>query len=274
MARPARAADPMWSFPTDARARDDAPVQLIASPRAVRLPLGAAIVGTLAGVALLGGGLFLAWLALTTPIVAALSPNALRPTLPQMALGGVIWAVALVAPPCFAIVGLWRLSRVARALTVRPKMPVLAAAIAELGDEYMAASDVRLPDGRVLHNVVVGPFGVAVINELPPARYVRRTGSSWEARGPGGRWFHMENPLERAARDAERVKRWFGAAERDYVLKTYAALVTDDPTLARIPTCAVTRRDQVGGWLASLPPARSITPERRDEIVEHLRALV
>jgi membrane protein implicated in regulation of membrane protease activity len=249
-------------------------VQLIASPRAARLPLGAAIAGTLAGVALLTGGLFLAWLALTTPVVSALSPSALRPTLSQMALGGAVWGVALVAPPSFAIVGLWRLSRVARALTARPSKRVLGAAIAELGDDYVAGSDVRLPDGRVLHNVVVGPFGVAVINELPPARYVRRTGTSWELRGPGGRWLHMENPLERAARDGERVKRWFGAAERDYVLKVYSALVTDDATISRTPACAVIGTDQVAAWLGSLPPARSMTPDRRNEIVAHLRELV
>jgi hypothetical protein len=259
---------------SDARAREDGAVQLIASPRTVRLPVGAAIAGTLAGVALVSGGLFLAWLALATPLVTALAPNVLRPTLPQMALGGLVWGVALVAPPSFAIVGAWRLSRVVRALTVRRATPILAAASAQLGPEYVAASDVRLPDGRPIRNLVLGPFGIAVIAEMPPARFVRRTGSSWEGRGPGGRWVHMENPLERAARDAERVKRWFGSAERDYVLKTFAVIVTTDPSIVRTPACAVVTPDQVPGWLASLPPARSITSDRRDEIAEHIRTLL
>jgi membrane protein implicated in regulation of membrane protease activity len=264
----------MWSFrPTRAHARIAA-VQVVASPRAVRLPIGAAVSGTLAGVALVAGGLFLAWLAFATPIVGALTPSALRPTLPQMALGGAVWAVALVAPPCFAIVGAWRLSRVVRALTVKPARPILAAAATDLGDEYAAASDVRLPDGRSIRNVVVGPFGLAVINELPPARYLRRTGAAWEARAPSGRWFHVENPLEKTARDGERVRRWFASVERDYILKVYTAVVSDDASLSRTPACAVVTRDQVSAWLASLPPARSITPDRYEEIVDQLTELL
>jgi hypothetical protein len=207
-------------------------------------------------------------------VISALTPNALRPTLPQMAMGGIVWGVALVAPPLFAIVGAWRLSRVVRALTATPAKPVLSAASAQLGDEYVAASDLRLPDGRLIRNLIVGPFGLAVINELPPPRYTRRTGVSWEARGPGGRWFHMENPLERAARDAERVKRWFASADRDYVLKVYAALVTTDSTLARTPTCAVLPPEQVPGWLASLPPSRAVTADRRQQIAEHVSTLL
>ena len=87
------------------------PVQVLAPPRAARLPVAAAVAGTLTGTALLGGGLFLAWLALTTPLVAAMTPNALRPTLPEMAIGGAVWGIALVAPPCFALVGVWRITK-------------------------------------------------------------------------------------------------------------------------------------------------------------------
>jgi hypothetical protein len=270
----AAAAWPDGTIPTRAPDRDDAAVQLLASPRVVRLPLGPAIAGTLAGAALLGGGLFLLWLAFATPVVGALAPHALRPTLPELALGGVVWGVALVAPPCFAFVGAWRLARVIRALTVRPAVPVLVKASAELGDDFVAASQVRLPDGRVIRNVVVGPFGLAVITEMPPTRLLRRTGNSWEARGPGGRWVHMENPLDRAARDAERVRRWFASVDRDYVLKVFAALVTTESTIERTPTCAVLTPEQVPGWLAALPPARALTPDRRDELVEQIAELL
>jgi membrane protein implicated in regulation of membrane protease activity len=249
-------------------------MQVLASPRTVRLPLGAVLAGTLAGVALLAGGLFLLWLAVATPLVGALAPQALRPTVPEMALGGVVWGVALVAPPLFAIVGAWRLTRVVRALTVRPAVPVLVRASAELGDDFVAASDIRLPEGRTIRNLILGPFGLAVISEMPPARLTRRTGTSWEVRGPGGRWVHMENPLERASRDGERVRRWFGATDRDYVLKVFAALVTTDPTLQRTSSCAVLTPDQVPGWLASLPPARALTPDRREALVEHITALL
>ena len=270
-------AAPSWAdgtIPTGTRAREDDAVQLLAAQRGIRVPVGAAVAGTLAGVALLGGGVFLLWLALATPVVGALAPHALRPTLPEMALGGVVWAVALVAPPCFAAVGAWRLAKVVRALTVRPTVPALVRASADLGDDFIAASQVRLPEGRMIGDLVVGPFGLAVITEMPPPRFVRRVGSGWEARSANGRWVHMENPLERAARDAERVRRWFAAADRDYVLKVFAALVTTDATLQRTPSCAVLAPDQVPGWLASLPPARSLTPDRRDELVDEIRTLL
>jgi hypothetical protein len=253
---------------------EHSPVQLIASPRVARVPIGAAIVGTLVGVALLSGGLFLGWLTFATPLVSRLTPDAIRPTISQMAVGGVVWGVALIGPPVLAIVGAWRLSRVVRALATRPATRVLTRASAELGDEYFAASDIRLPEGRAIRDLVVGPFGLAVLAELPPPRYVRRTGTSWETRAPNGRWIHMENPLERAARDAERVRRWFASTERDYVIKVFAALVTSDPQIARTPTCAVVSMEQVPAWLASLPASRALNPDRRGEVVEQIRGLL
>ncbi len=249
-------------------------MQVIASPRAIRMPLGAAIVGGVVGVFLLSGGLFLAWLAFATPVVGTLTPTAIRPSLPQMAMGGLVWGLALVAPPAFALVGAWRLSRVFRALTARPRPRLLSRVAGALGDEYVAASDLRLPDGRIIHELVLGPFGAAILNELPPARFLRHTGSSWEARDPQGRWLPYENPMERAVRDAERVKRWFSGTERDYVLKAYAAVVTSDPRVARTPSCAVVTVDQVPAWLASLPPSRAITVDRKAEIAEQLAQLI
>jgi len=232
------------------------------------------IVGALAGIALLAGGLFLGYLTFATPMVSALTPHTIRPTLQQMALGGLIWSIALVAPPCFALVGAWRIGRVVRAVTARPGARLLTKAASQLGDEYVAIHDVALPEGRVIHDLVLGPFGLAVFGDVPPPRYVRRTGSAWEVRGHNGRWLHMENPLERASRDAERIRRWFAGAERDYVVKVFAALVTNDPTISRTPNCAVVTEEQIPAWLTSLPPSRAITPDRREEIVEKLSALI
>jgi hypothetical protein len=238
------------------------------------MPIGAAILGGVMGLVLLTGGLFLAWLAFATPMVSTLAPTSVRPTLPQMAMGGAIWGLALVAPAAFAIVGAWRLSRVFRAMFARPRPRLLSGAARQLDDDYVAASDLRLPDGRIIHDLVLGPFGVAVLNELPPSRFLRHTGGSWEARHTSGRWIAYENPLERATRDAERVKRWFAGTERDYVLRVYSAVVTDDRTVERTPACAVISRDQLGAWLASLPPSRSITTDRKTEIMAQLAALL
>jgi hypothetical protein len=249
-------------------------VQLIAPPRVARPPLGAALIGIAVGLVLLVGGIFLAWLTFTTPVVSRLAPTTIRAGLPQIALGGVVWGIALVAPASFAIVGAWRLSRVVGALTARPADRALTLAAQALGDDYHAASDVRLPEGRTIPNLVVGPFGLAVVAELPPPRFVRRTGTSWEFRRHDGRWAHMENPLERTARDAERVRRWHGATERDYVVRVYAAVVSTDPDLERTGGCAVVTPEQVSAWLASLPPARSLSADRRAEIVEQVRGLI
>ncbi len=249
-------------------------MQLVSASRSLRPPVGAALAGLLVGGVLLSGGLVLAWLAFLTPMISVLTPAALRPTVPQMAMGGLVWGVALVAPPAFAFAGAWRLSRVLRALTARPAERLLSRAATQLGDDYVAISDVTLPEGRVVHDLVLGPFGLAVFGDVPPARYVRRTGGSWEIRGHGGKWVHMENPLERVARDAERVRRWFAGTERDYVLKVFSALVTNDQTVSRTPNCAVVTMDEIPAWLSSLPPSRQMTPERREEILERIRPLL
>jgi len=256
-----------------ARAREDAGVQVIASSRAMRPPLGAVVVGLVVGGFLVVGGLFLAWLAFATPALASLTPNTPRPSPGEMAIGGLVWGFTLVAPPAFAIIGAFRIGSVARAVTAKPPVRALDRVASQLGDEFVVATDARLPDGRVVRNLVLGPFGLAIVSELPPPRATRHTGSSWELRRSDGRWGHWENPLERAARDGERVRRWFAASERDYVVKVYAAVVSADPTVSRTPTCAVVTAEQIPAWLASLPAARALTPSRRVELIEQIRTI-
>jgi hypothetical protein len=261
-------------IPLAAPARDHGPVQVISSSRAARPPIGAVIVGTAVGAFLLLGGLFLGWVAFATPVLSGLTPVATRPGPAQLALGGLIWGVTLVAPPSFAIVGALRLGHVARALSAKPRMRAISRVAESLGDEYTVARDIRLPDGRIVRDLVLGPFGLAVITELPPARATRHTGISWELRGQDGRWHHFENPLERTARDGERVRRWIASTERDFVVKVYAAVVTTDPTVSRTPTCAVLTTEQIPAWLASLPPTRALTPDRRAELTAAIETLV
>jgi hypothetical protein len=255
------------------RARDDGGVQVISSPHAARPPLGAVFVGLAVGSFLLVGGLFLGWVAFATPVLTALTPTSSRLGPAQVALGVAMWGVALVAPPSFAIVGALRIGQVARAVSAKPADRALARVAGSLGDEYTAAPSVRLPDGRVVHDLVLGPFGLAIVSELPPMRVTRHTTSSWEIRRSDGQWAHYENPLERTARDGERVRRWVSSSDRDYVVKVYSAVVTDDPTVGRTPACAVVTTDQIPGWLASLPPARPLTADRLAELVEEIQAI-
>ena len=84
------------------------------------------------------------------------------------------------------------------------------------------------------------------------------TGASWETRTRDG-WVPTEHPLDRVARDAERVRHWLTHGDLDYVVRVYAALVTPDTTIQRTPSCAVISDDQIPDWLAALPRQRSFS---------------
>ena len=248
-------------------------MQLIQPSHAFRPARAPMLWGTVVGGVLLAGGIVLGWLAYATPFVGVLTPSVLRPSVEEMAVGGVIWGLSLVAPPCFAIVGLLRLSMVAGALIRKPDIGSVAKAGPSLNDEYVVAPSIELPDGRRVRNVVVGPFGLAVIGEMSSRSVTRHHGGTWEVRRADGRWAPIEHPVERTSRDAERVRRWISAEERDFLVKVYAGFVTTDPTLARTPACAVIGPNEVGAWLAALPPQRSLYDTRRDDLVERVRAL-
>ena len=115
-------------------------------------------------------------------------------------------------------------------------MPTLAAtarrsatlkALGELPDDITVANGLTLPDGRGLSELVIGPFGAAVIRELPPAAATRVRGEYWQLRTSRG-WIALENPLERATRDAERARRWL-SDDDDFLVKVYSAVVGPDP---------------------------------------------
>ncbi len=228
--------------------------------RPLRLSL---VTGSIVGAILLFGGLILGWLAYTTPLMVRLIPVG-RPEPAQVAVAITAWAVALIAPGTFVIVGLARIYfTFASVSATRPRPSLVSRLGVKLGDDYLVAERVRLPDGHVVQQLVVGPFGAAVIEELPPREASRHHGQTWEVRGPRGVWVPMENPLERAARDAERVRRWFAHDDSDFLVKTYAAVI-GDPSIPRIPTCASIAADQVTSWLSSLPAQRSLSADRRE----------
>lgn len=253
---------------------DDAVMQVLQPSHIARPSRGPQLIGTVVGGTLLAGGIVLGWLAFATPLVHVLAPSVLRPTLEQLAVGGVIWGVSLVLPPCFAIVGVIRLTQVANVILRKPRIGPVASAATKLPDDFVVAPSVDLPDGRRIRNVVVGPFGLSVVGEAPPRSATRRHGTTWEVRRADGRWVPLEQPLDRTARDAERLRRWIAAEERDFIVKVYAAFVTDDPTIVRTPACAVIGPNEVGAWLMSLPPQRSLYEERRRDLVDRMRALV
>lgn len=233
----------------------------------------ALVLGTLVGATLLIGGFVVAWLVFGTSFITRFTPTG-RPETSQMVAGMLAWTVALIAPAAFILAGFARIVAVFDAVSAaRPRKTAVSRLAEALGEDLVVASRLRLPDGRVVPELVVGPFGAAVIEELPPPTATRHKGGAWEVRMANGKWSPMENPLERAARDAERVRRWFAHDDQDFLVKTYAAVLAPDTTLPRTPGCAVITRDQIAAWLASLPAQRSLTPSRRERLVEQIREI-
>ena len=124
-----------------------------------------------------------------------------------------------------------------------------------------------------LPELVVGPFGAAIIEELPPPGAVMSRGvRSWEVRVGNGQIRTIENPLVLAAHDAERVRAWLTPDDSDHVIKVYAAVVGNDPRVERTSSVALIEPTQVAEWLSSLPPQKTLDASRRDRLVREIRA--
>ena len=253
----------------------DARMQLIsASSGPIRRPVSSIVSGTLVGAILVAGGLSLAYLAFATPLLGMLLPSG-RIGPAQVVTGMVVMAMALVAPLTFVAVGANRLAHLFTSL--RPHESDRSAVerlAASLPADVVGASDVPLRDGRNIPALLIGPFGVIVLREAPSPSMTRVTGSAWEARTRNG-WIPIENPMERASRDAERVRHWLSDDDRDFLVKTYAAVIErPGQDLARSATCAVLTTDQLPAFVAALPAQRSLTGSRLDTVLAQVREAV
>jgi hypothetical protein len=227
--------------------------------------------GAFIALLLVGVGALLGLTVVATPIIATLTPG-LRPSPMQVATAVLAWAFAIVVPAGFVILGVARAVGALELLAaLRPtaSTPRLAG---KLDDVYQVATSLRLPDGRYIHELVLGPFGLAILGDTPPRDATRVVGGRWEIRGRRG-WEPVENPVERTARDAERVKRWLGGEDHDFVVKIYAAVVTTDPRATRASNCAVVTPDALPGWLGALPTQRGLSDVRREEIEDLIRSV-
>ena len=172
-----------------------------------------------------------------------------------MAAGMAIWAMALVAPagvhpardePPGADAGLRRRAR--RAHARRP--PRSCPACPTTSSSPAASSCPTVDRSRTSSS---DPFGAAVVRELPPAAAVRIQNGNWQLRTQRG-WISLEDPLHRTVRDSERVRRWLAHDDADFVVKTYAAVISRDLSVARTAACAV--RDARTSWPRGSPPCR------------------
>jgi hypothetical protein len=239
-------------------------------PMAARSSVPLVLVGTVFGTLLIVSGIAIAYLVFATPLMAAAMPTG-RPDAGEMAIGMATWAIAFVAPGTLVLAGTARLVWILAAVKgKRPTHSNVLRGLDSLPDDVFVASALTLPDGRGVSNIVMGRFGIAIVRELPPTGITRVREGTWELRTARD-WISIENPLDRATRDAERVRRWMADDDTDFIVKVYAAVVGPDPQMARTPNCAVLTPDLLAVWVNGLPPQRSLTEGRRHRIVETAR---
>jgi hypothetical protein len=225
-----------------------------------------------AAVLLIVVGAMLAYVCVATPIMGTFVPNG-RPSAMQAAIGILAWGFAIVVPSGLLLIGVAKVLGTLESLSaMRPDAltPRLARA---LGPDHLAATNLLIPGGRRIHELVLGPFGIVVLGDVPPPSVSRHVGSRWEVRGARGRWIPIEAPLDRAARDAERTRGWLATDDRDFLVRVYAAIVSDDERIERTSTCAVVRTGELAAWLEALPPQRGLTPSRRERLVELIQSV-
>ena len=230
------------------------------------------MVSTLVGASLVAAGLGVAYLVTQTPIVSTLVP-APRSGSPLMAVAVTVWMLALIAGASLVVAGTNRLAiTVAHARTrSRRTSPVVRALAAS--PDVVVATGVVPQDGRPIPELAIGPFGVAVVHEMGSHDVIRQVGTSWEIRTRHG-WTTTEHPLDRAERDAERVRHWLTHSDLDFVVRVHAALVTPDASMLRSPLCAVITEAQIPAWIAALPRQRTLSAGRRDHLVARVREAV
>lgn len=260
--------------PRPARAQSGtiASMQVIAADPSSRSDRLAVARSTLASVLLILGGAAVALLCLGTPLLSSFTPSG-RPSVAQTAAGVLAWGFAIIVPAALMLLGVVGLvGTLGAARATRPR-PITARLARSLGSSHIAATDLVLPGGRRIHEMVLGPFGIVVLGDVPPPSLSRHVGTAWEIRGERGRWIPIEAPLDRTARDAERVRGWLTTHDRDFLVRVYAAIVTDDQRVERTDACTVVAPGQFAAWLEGLPAQRGLTPDRHAQLVGLVRSV-
>lgn len=150
--------------------------------------------------------------------------------------------------------------------------PSVRRAARQLGAGVKLLGPVGLPDGRVIPEIALGRFGAVVFRELPNDLPVRHLGLHWEAQ-VHKEWLIFENPLQRACRDAEALRRYLDCGERDFVVSVHAVFVSAETALERVPGCTVLPPEQIGPFLSTLTAQRTLTPDRLGSVAETISRL-
>ncbi len=228
------------------------------------------LTGTFLGAALVVTGVILAVLTIQTPFVARAMPGGGAGSSSSSA-ALLVWALAIAAGGSLLVSGAGRLAVALPGIrSGAGRRSPLARVLAGLPDDVTVVDGSPSRDGRPPSHLVVGPFGVVVVHEMAPLATVRGAGPSWEARTTHG-WTPTEPPLDRAARQADRLRHELSEADLDFIARVHAVIVMADAPVTRTPTCAVISRDQVPAWIASLPRQRSLTERRLARLVGVVR---
>lgn len=204
--------------------------------------------GTLVGLLLVLGGLWLAYIAWSTPILAAIAA-AIRPDGSTFHPGFPLIALALALPAVFVVVGTNRLARTVAAIRGASHLR---------GDQLsmVLPGDVVLSRGLVLDDdlpsptLLAGAFGLAAVIE---SRAVNA------------------NDMAMAARETDRVRRWLNQNDQDFVVRVHTAVIGRASSVDRTPGCALITVEQVPVWLASLPAQRSLSEARLARLVKMVK---
>ena len=91
-----------------------------------------------------------------------------------------------------------------------------------------------------ISDLVIGPFGAAVVRELPPAAVTRVRGGHLAGQDAAVAGSSSRTRSSAQPRDAERARRWLADDDADFLVKVYAAVVGPRAHDRRVrPNCAV-----------------------------------
>ena len=201
--------------------------------------------GTFVGTLLVLGGLWLAYVAWSTPILAAIAA-AMRPGSTTAEPGLPMFALALAVPATFVVVGTNRLARTAGAIrrTWHGRGDRLSRIVPA---DIVIARGVTLDDGRPGPTLLVGPFGLVAALETKVV---------------------IAEDLEWAIKDADRVRHWLTQNDQDFVVRVHAVVIGQPAGVDRVPGCALITVEQLPAWLESLPHQRSLSEARLARLVK------
>lgn len=204
--------------------------------------------GAFVGLLLVLGGLWLGYVAWSTPILATIA-SVIRPDGSTFHPSFPLIALALALPAMFVVVGTNRLARTVAALRGASHLRGDRLSMVLPGDAVLSRGLV-LDDGLPSPTLVVGAFGLATVIE---SRVV------------------TSDDMALAARETDRVRRWLNQNDQDFVVRVHTAVIGPPSSVERTLGCALITVEQVPVWLASLPAQRSLSEARLARLVKMVK---